>query len=175
MKGAACSYRRAKRRGAALPVVLMIVSMMLVTSAAWFESTLLGARNANAVADQLQSFHAADAALVLCSRALAEGSVSAAPAVQAGEPQGWRSEGSFERAALAPLAAWPGSVRVPQCVIEAWRIDGRPFARAYLITARGFGAMEETQSWAQVQLVFDGLGEAMRVERHWRRVAARPF
>lgn len=78
--------RRCRPQGVALPVVLLIVSMMLVTSAAWFESALLGSRNANAVADQLQSFHAADAALVLCSRALTDGAISALPATQSGEP-----------------------------------------------------------------------------------------
>lgn len=174
MKRASFS-RRGRPQGVALPVVLLIVSMMLVTSAAWFESALLGSRNANAVADQLQSFHAADAVLVLCSRALTDGAISALPATQSGEPQAWRSESGFERAAVTPLAAWPGSVRAPQCVVEAWRIDNRPLARAFLITARGFGATEETQSWVQAQVVFDGVGEAMRVERHWRRVAARPF
>ncbi|WP_325072387.1 pilus assembly PilX family protein [Paraburkholderia acidisoli] len=156
--------------------MLMIVSMMLVTSAAWFESALLEARNANAVADHLQAFHAADAALVLCSRAAVEGSLSSwSPAAQPGEPQAWRSESAFTRAALTPLAAWPGSTRAPQCLVEAWRVASRPLVRAYLVTARGFGATEETQSWLQDELVLDGVGDALRVEHHWRRVVARPF
>ncbi|TDG08442.1 hypothetical protein E1N52_10975 [Paraburkholderia guartelaensis] len=160
----------------ALPVVLLIVAMMLVTSAAWFEAALLARRNADAVADHLQSFHAADAALVLCSRALANGSLAApAAATQPGEPQAWRRQDSFERQAVAPVAAWPGSVRAPQCLVEAWRIDGRPLVRAYLVTARGFGASEDTQSWLQDQLVIEAAGDTARVEHHWRHVVARPF
>lgn len=159
-------------RGVALPVVLVIASMMLVTSAAWFEASLLEARNASLVADHLVAFHAADAALSLCTRALASGTMPApsAPA-QAGEPDGWRRQASFEVQALAALAAWPGSVRPPQCLVEAWRMTGRPAARAFLVTARGFGASAQTQSWLQVQLVFD----TARIERHWRRVVERPF
>ena len=167
---------RSAGHGVALPVVLLIVSMMLVTSAAWFETALLEARSTNAVADHLQSFHAADAALVSCSRALVNGSLDAPVAsTQSGEPQAWRRQDSFERQALTPIATWPGSVRAPQCVIEAWRIENRPLARAYLITARGFGASEDAQSWLQEQLVIEGAGESMRVEHHWRHVVARPF
>jgi Tfp pilus assembly protein PilX len=167
---------RAARSGAALPVVLLIVSMMLLTSAASFEAALLEARNANAVADHLQSFHAADAALVLCSRALANGTLDApAAAALPGEPQAWRRPDGFEREAVAPVPAWPGSTRAPQCLVEAWRIDSRPLARAYLVTARGFGVSEDTQSWLQDQLVIEGSGDAMHVEHHWRHVVARPF
>ena len=163
-------------RGVALPVVLLIVAMMLVTSAAWFEAALLARRNADAVADHLQSFHAADAALVLCSRALTNGSLAApADAAQPGEPQAWRRQDSFERQAIAPVAAWPGSGRAPQCFVEAWRIESRPLARAYLVTARGFGASEDTQSWLQNQLVIEAASDATRVEHHWRHVVARPF
>ncbi|SDC28785.1 hypothetical protein SAMN05421548_105179 [Paraburkholderia lycopersici] len=165
-----------KRRGVALPVVLLIVSMMLVTSAASFEAALMERRNADAVADHLQSFHAADAALVLCARALTEGSLAvSAAATQSGEPQAWRRQDSFERQSVTPVAAWPGSARAPQCVVEAWRIDSRPLARAYLLTARGFGASEDTESWLQDQLVIEAAGEATRVEHHWRHVVARPF
>ncbi|WP_069262803.1 pilus assembly PilX family protein [Paraburkholderia nodosa] len=166
----------ATARGVALPVVLLVVAMMLATSAAWFEAALLGRRNADAVADHLQAFHAADAALVLCSRALTNGSLAPpAAATQSGEPQAWRRQDSFERQTVAPLAAWPGSVRLPQCLVEAWRIDSRPLARAYLVTARGFGASEDTQSWLQDQLVIEAEGDATRVEHHWRYVVARPF
>lgn len=170
------SRTRAVPRGVALPVVLLIVSMMLVTSAAWFEAALLERRNADAVADHLQSFHAADAALALCSRALTDGTLPApAAATQSGEPQAWRRRDDFERLAATPVAAWPGSVRAPQCVAEAWRIDSRPLARAYLVTARGFGASEDAQSWLQDQLVIEGAGGAVHVEHHWRHVVARPF
>ncbi|WP_322049124.1 hypothetical protein [Paraburkholderia sp. J67] len=161
-----------RERGVALPVVLLIVSMMLVTSAAWFEASLVEARQAAAVFDQLQSFHAADGALRLCARALIGGAapMPAAPA-QAGEPQQWRRQDTFEALATMPASTWPGSVRPPQCLVQAWRIETRPAVRAFLITARGFGAMEEAQSWLQLQLVVDG----MRIERHWRRIVARPF
>ena len=167
---------RPAHRGVALPVVLLIVAMMLVTSAAWFEAALLARRNADAVADHLQSFHAADAALLLCSRALTNGSLAApADAVQSGEPQAWRRQDSFERQAVMPVASWPGSGRAPQCFVEAWRIDSRPQARAYLVTARGFGASEDTQSWLQDQVVVETAGDVTRVEHHWRHVVARPF
>lgn len=38
--------RRQRARGAALPIVLLISSMMLVTSAAWFEASLAASRGA---------------------------------------------------------------------------------------------------------------------------------
>jgi hypothetical protein len=159
-------------RGMALPVVLVIASMMLVTSSAWFEASLLEARNASLIADDLQAFHAADAALLLCTRALLSGSVPMpASPVQAGEPNGWRQQATFEAQAVAPLATWAGSFKPPQCLFESWRLASRPAARAFVITARGFGASEGTQNWLQVQLVV----EEARVERHWRRVAGRPF
>ncbi|HEV3429442.1 MAG TPA: hypothetical protein VG320_16335 [Paraburkholderia sp.] len=159
-----------RQRGVALPVVLLIVSIMLVTSAAWFEVSVFEGRNAAAVVDQLQSFHAADGALMLCSRALIDGAASALPA-QAGEPQQWRRQDSFEAFATTPVSTWPGSIRAPQCLVEAWRIETRPAVRAWLVTARGFGATQDAQSWLQMQIVLDGT----RVERHWRRVVARPF
>lgn len=163
---------RRVERGVALPVVLLIVSMMLVTSAAWFEASLFAARNAAAMLDELQSFHAADGALVLCSRALVAGTASASPtAAQVGEPQQWRRQDAFEAFATTPASTWPGSVRPPQCLVEAWRIETRPAARAWLVTARGFGATEDAQSWLQMQIVLDGT----HVERHWRRVVARPY
>ncbi len=159
-------------RGIALPVVLLIVSMMLVTSAASFESSLFEARNAAAVLDQLQSFHAADGALTLCSRALIDGALTAPlSAAQTGEPQQWRRQDTFEAFATTPLSTWPGSLRPPQCLVEAWRIEARPSARAFLVTARGFGATQDAQSWLQMQIVLDDT----RVERHWRRIVARPF
>ncbi|WP_321890175.1 pilus assembly PilX family protein [Paraburkholderia bannensis] len=159
-------------RGVALPIVLLIVSMMLVTSAAWFEASLFEARNAASVIDQLESFRAADGALTLCARALIDGSAPpySAPA-QVGEPQQWRRQDTFDALATTPVSAWPGSVRPPQCLVQAWRIETRPSVRAWLITARGFGATQDAQSWLQMQLVLDGA----HVERHWRRVVARPF
>jgi hypothetical protein len=55
--------------------------------------------------------------------------------------------------------------------VEAWQLTTRPEAKAYLLTARGFGRTQETQTWLQLELVVDG----EKIERHWRRVAARPF
>ncbi|MFC4703028.1 pilus assembly PilX family protein [Paraburkholderia caffeinitolerans] len=155
-----------------MPVILLIVSMMLATSAAWFEGALFAARNSSAVIDQMQSFRAADAALALCSRALADGATIAPPApAQSGEPQDWRRQQTFEARATTPVLSWPGSARPPQCLVEAWRIEARTAVRAFLVTARGFGATDDAQSWLQMQLVVDG----MRIERHWRRVVAQPF
>jgi Tfp pilus assembly protein PilX len=163
---------RSSPHGLALPVVLMIVSMMLVTSSAWFESSVFDARNAGAVADYLQSFHAADSALRLCARALVSGSSAAPPVPElAGEPSAWFRQSEFDARATAPVQAWPGSVRPPQCLVEGWLLGERPGVRAFLVTARGFGASVDAQSWLQLQLVLDG----DEVESHWRRVVARPF
>ncbi|WP_322056862.1 hypothetical protein [Paraburkholderia sp. J63] len=170
---ARCSRsRRLNQRGVALPVVLLIVSMMLATSAAWFEAALFEARNAGAVVDQLRSFRAAEAGLMLCTHLLVDGVALAplAPA-QSGEPQGWRRQDTFEAQATTPVRSWPGSARPPQCFVEAWRIEARPAVRAFLVTARGFGSADDAQSWLQIQLIVDGT----RIERHWRRVVARPF
>jgi hypothetical protein len=56
-------------------------------------------------------------------------------------------------------------------MVEGWSLPARPDARAYLLTSRGFGMNNDSQVWLQMQLVIDG----DRIERHWRRVAARPF
>jgi Tfp pilus assembly protein PilX len=163
---------RQEQRGTALPIVLLVTSMMLVTSAAWFELSLLAARSANGVVDHLQAFHAADAALTLCARSLAAGATPMpADAAGAGEPASWKREALFDAQAITPVNTWPGSARAPQCMIESWKIGTRPTARAFLLTARGFGANADTQSWLQLQLVFDG----EHLERHWRRIVARPF
>lgn len=169
-RSAARSTQRSAR-GIALPVVLVIASMMLVSSSAWFEASLLESRNANFMADHLRAFHAADAALSLCTAALASGSMPMPSPSLPGEPQGWRQQRSFEAGAIAPVATWPGAVRPPQCLVEPWHIDSRPDVNAFVVTARGFGAYDDTQSWLQAQVVFDG----QQVERHWRRLVARPF
>jgi Tfp pilus assembly protein PilX len=160
----------ARGRGAVLPLVLLISSMMLTTSAVWFETSLVAARNTTNVHDYLQAFQAADSALTLCARSLAAGAVLPLPAVT-GEPVGWRRQSTFEAGAFAPVALWPGAHRPPQCLVEGWRLDGRPGAKAFLITARGFGSAPDTQVWLQFQIVI----EDGKTERHWRRVAARPL
>jgi hypothetical protein len=112
--------------------------------------------------------------LTLCARsviAAASAQSGAPPPVAAGEPTHWKFAAAFEAGAVTPVAQWPGSLRAPQCLIEAWRLATRADARAYLLTSRGFGRVSESQVWLQMELVIDG----QKIERHWRRVAARPF
>ncbi|WP_408443846.1 pilus assembly PilX family protein [Paraburkholderia sediminicola] len=165
---------RTRQRGMVLPIVLLISTMMLITSAAWFETSLAAARGTTNVRDYLQAFHAADSALTLCARSViaVAGTQSAAPPPAiSGEPTQWKLAAAFEAGAVTPVAQWPGSLRPPQCLIEAWRLATRADARAYLLTSRGFGRASESQVWLQMELVIDG----EKIERHWRRVAARPF
>ncbi|ACD15193.1 pilus assembly PilX family protein [Paraburkholderia phytofirmans] len=169
-----CNVRRTRQHGMVLPIVLLISTMMLVTSAAWFETSLAAARGTTNVRDYLQAFHAADSALTLCARSViaAASTQSAAPLpVASGTPAQWKLAAAFEAGAVTPVAQWPGSARAPQCLIEAWRLATRADARAYLLTSRGFGHTSESQVWLQMELVVDG----EKIERHWRRVAARPF
>jgi hypothetical protein len=144
--------------------------MMLTTSAAWFEATLAATRSAANLRDGLQTFHAADSALALCVRVVIAGAAPLAP-ISASEPVGWKLESVFTAGAVTPVAQWPGSVLPPQCLVEGWRLTARPDVRAYLLTARGFGRTRDSQAWLQMELVVDG----QKIERHWRRVAARPF
>ncbi|MFM0737857.1 PilX N-terminal domain-containing pilus assembly protein [Paraburkholderia xenovorans] len=165
---------RARSGGAVLPIVLLITAMMLGTSAAWFEASLAAMRSTTNVRDYLQAFHAADSALNLCARNVVaavalESSASDPPAT--GEPQQWKNAAAFEAGAVAPVAQWPGSVRAPRCLIEPWRLSARADAKAYLLTARGFGRTQDSQVWLQMELVIAD----EHIERHWRRVAARPF
>ncbi|EEA01945.1 hypothetical protein BH160DRAFT_2746 [Burkholderia sp. H160] len=164
--------RRGHQRGVVLAIVLLISAMMLATSAIWFETSLAAARAATNVHDYLQAFHAADSALTLCERNVlsTSGDAPAAP-LPSGEPAQWKLEAAFDAGAVTPVAQWPGSARAPQCLIEPWRLANRPSASAYLLTARGFGHSSESQVWLQIHLVI----EAGAIERHWRRVAARPF
>ncbi|MGF6776317.1 pilus assembly PilX family protein [Paraburkholderia sp. GAS334] len=160
----------ASMRGAALPLVLLISSMMLATSAAWFETSFTAARNTTNMRDYLQAFHAADSALTLCATRVLRGAAVSTPPVT-GEPTGWKREATFAAGAFPAVAQWPGSGRSPECLAEGWRLANRPEARAFLLTARGFGATSDTQVWLQMEIVIDG----GKTERHWRRVAARPF
>jgi Tfp pilus assembly protein PilX len=165
---------RVRNRGTVLPIVLLISAMMLTTAAAWFETALAAARSAGNVRDYLQAFHAADSALTLCARSVVAAAVVEPQPVAAllpGEPSQWKHESAFEAGALVPVAQWPGSVRAPQCLIEAWRLATRADARAYLLTSRGFGRTKESQVWLQMELVIAD----EQIERHWRHVAARPF
>src|SRR5271165_6404311 len=123
------ALRAKPTHGAALPIVLLISSMMLVTSAAWFEASLAAARATVNLGDALQAFHAADSALTLCARSVVAGAAPVLAAVAA-EPTGWKFESTFTANAFAPVARWPGSVAAPQCLVEAWRLTARPDARA---------------------------------------------
>lgn len=157
-----------------LPIILLISTMTLTTSAAWFEISLAAARGTANVRDYLQAFHAADSALTLCARsviAAASAQSTAPPPAVSGEPTQWKVSAAFETGAIMPVTQWPGSLRAPQCLIEPWRLATRADTRAYLLTSRGFGRVSESQVWLQMELVFDG----GKIERHWRRVAARPF
>ncbi|MFL6643035.1 MAG: hypothetical protein ACJ8GM_01705 [Paraburkholderia fungorum] len=165
---------RIRNAGTVLPIVLLISAMMLTTSAAWFETALAAARGANNAHDYLQAFHAADSALTFCARsAIAAAAFESQPVASLlpGEPTQWTREAAFEAGAVAPVAQWPGSLRAPQCLIEAWRLGTRADARAYLLTSRGFGRTAESQVWLQMELVIEG----EQIERHWRHVVARPF
>jgi hypothetical protein len=163
--------RRARNRGAALPIVLILSSMMLATSAAWFETSVAVARGAANLQDQLVAFHAADSALRLCAQRVVAGEMSSREAATEGEPVAWKTPAAFAAAAFSPVGRWPGSSEPPQCAVEAWRLATRPGASAWLLTARGYGSTRDTQAWLQLQLV----AENGIVERHWRRIAARPF
>ncbi|MBP0590946.1 hypothetical protein J8I87_14740 [Paraburkholderia sp. LEh10] len=124
----------------ALPVVLLIASMMPATTAAWFEQSVAVSRNAAGMHDHLVAFHAADAALSTCASNIVNGLVSAMAGVN-GEPTGWKSQPTFESNAITPFASWPASLsfHAPQCLVETWRLASRPDAQAYLVTARGYG------------------------------------
>ncbi|HXZ09881.1 MAG TPA: pilus assembly protein [Paraburkholderia sp.] len=166
-----CHHKRLRHaRGVALPLVLLISSMMLATSAVWFETTLMSARGNTNTHDYLQAFHAADSALTLCARTITA-DFEPPLSLLVEEPTSWKNEATFEANAFTAAAQWPGSGRAPQCLIEPWRLISRPEAQAFLITARGFGATTDTQVWLQLEVVLAG----ERMERHWRRVAARPF
>ncbi|KMZ13362.1 hypothetical protein BHUM_01338 [Candidatus Burkholderia humilis] len=138
--------RRASSRGTALPIVLLLCAMMLVTASAWLQTSLGAARSTVASRERVQAFHAADSALIRCARMLS----AAVPSTS--DPALWRNKASF--------ASWPYAPRALQCLIETW-------SSSYLITARGFGAVSESEAWLQLR-VDAGVS-------HWRRVVAKPF
>ena len=169
-------------RGIALPIVMLMSSMLLVTAAAWLEAALVSARTTTSLGDRVQAFHSADSALIRCAR-IALDSVPELPELSeqknftgalADEPNRWRLKASFEGASanvVRPFATWPHAIRPPQCLIEAWPAQARDHAGAFLITARGFGRTAGSESWLQQQVE---VGEGGTV-RHWRRIVAKPF
>jgi hypothetical protein len=165
--------RRARCRarhvsGAALPVVLMLTSMVSAAAIASFDAAIMVARRASNFEDALHSMQAAHVALELCLREHEAGRAPLLPS-SAGAMR-WQERDPFsDAAAFAPLPTWPGGRRPPQCLIEGLRSAGRPLARGYVVTARGFGASADAQAWAQVFVV----REAGTESRHWRRIARR--
>ncbi|NRO95795.1 hypothetical protein GWC77_07575 [Paraburkholderia sp. NMBU_R16] len=164
---ARCLARHAS--GAALPVALMLTSMVSAAAIASFDAAIMGARRASNFEEALHSMQAAHVALELC---LQEHEAGRAPLLlpsRAGAMR-WQERDPFaDAAAFAPLPNWPGGRRPPQCLIEGLRIARRPLARGYVVTARGFGASVDAQAWAQVFVV----REAGTESRHWRRIARR--
>lgn len=156
--------------GAALPVALMLTSMVSAAAIASFDAAIMGARRTSNFEDALRSMQAANAALELCLNEHDAGRASLVLPARAGVGR-WQERDPFaDAAAFAPLSNWPAGHRPPQCLIEGLRIAERPLARAYVVTARGFGANADAQAWAQVFVV----REAGKETRHWRRIARRP-
>ncbi|MGA7815341.1 pilus assembly PilX family protein [Caballeronia sp.] len=168
--------QRVYSRGTALPIVLLMSSMLLVTAAASFEMALVRARATAHSGDRVLAFHSADSALNRCARVAIESmSGQKTPSDPlAGEPVQWRLKASFEGASadsIVPFASWPHAARPPQCLIEAWPALVQGQAGAFLITARGFGRTMGSEVWLQQQInIVEG-----HVVQHWRRVVARPF
>jgi Tfp pilus assembly protein PilX len=147
-------------KGTALPIVLLLAAMMLVTASAWLQASLVASRTALATRERVQAFHAADSALIRCARMAS----SAIPGNDP-EPSLWRNKASFEgpsARAFQPFATWPYARRAPQCLVEA------AAKSSFLVTARGFGATAESEAWLQVRIDENG-------NKHWRRIVARPF
>jgi Tfp pilus assembly protein PilX len=168
--------RRRRSGGIALPIVLLISSMLLVTAAAWLEAALVGARATGNSEDRVQAFHSADSALLRCARIALESLPQ--PRNLTGplgsEPNKWRLKASFEGVsanAVMPFASWPHAAKPPQCLIETWPARTGDGGGAFLITARGFGRRAGSESWLQQQIEITGNGAV----GHWRHVVAKPF
>lgn len=161
---------RHRSRGMALPSALMLASMMLTTSAAWLEASIAHRRYDASIHDHLRATQAADSALALCELDLRAGIARIQPSAP-GTPMQWMNAETFDAgAAYEPVPSWPGSVRPPQCLIEATLLEGAAAAQAYWITARGFGMAESTQAWLQLTI----MREAGRERRAWRRIVTAP-
>ncbi|WP_250513875.1 pilus assembly PilX N-terminal domain-containing protein [Caballeronia sp. INDeC2] len=158
--------RRSRTHGATLPIVLILTAMMLVTASAWLQTSTVAGRATIATRERAQAFHAADSALIRCSRMLSLALPSTSQSKD--EPSRWRAKTSFEgptAAAITPFPAWPYARRAPQCLIESWG------SGSYLVTSRGFGATADSEAWLQLRTdIADGVST-----QHWRRVVARPF
>lgn len=150
----------------ALPVALMLAVMMLATSAVWLEVSIGQTRHAANVLEHLRAAQAADSALVLCARDLKTG-VAPVLSVQRDALPEWTKPRAFDHPFVyEPVASWPGSVRPPQCLIEALPAQGDADASVYRITARGFGMNEAMQASLQLTIARTAGGE----RRAWRRI-----
>ncbi len=165
---------RVRQSGVVLPIVLLISAMMLATPAVWFETSLAAARSATNVRDYLQAFHAADSALISCAR-----SVIAA----AGETL------RCTAACIRRADAMETRKRVRSGRCRTCRAMARIGARAAMFdrtvascqSRRCSGVFADFTRLRAHQrlasLAADGAGDrrVRQIERHWRRVAARPF
>ena len=170
------THSRSRSRGIALPIVLLMSSMLLVTAAAWLEAALVSARTTTNLGERVQAFHSADSALIRCARIALDSlpELKNLNGALAAEPNKWRLKASFEGAsasAVTPFASWPYAIRSPQCLIEVWPARANDQAGAFLITARGFGRFAGNELWLQQEIEMGENG----VVRHWRRVVAKPF
>ncbi len=102
-------------RGTALPIVLLLTAMMLVTVSAWLQTSLVATRATVAARERIQAFHAADSASIRCSRMLDAALPAASTFTQ--EPAQWRSKASFEKASRrSPCSrSWNGHMRRVAC------------------------------------------------------------
>ncbi|MEA3091127.1 MAG: hypothetical protein QOJ04_2469 [Caballeronia sp.] len=171
-----CIHLRRHSRGIALPIVLLMSSMLLVTATAWLEAALVSARTTTSLGERVQAFHSADSALIRCASIALDSRLELRPRTDplAAEPNKWRLKTSFEgtsASAVMPFASWPYAIRPPQCLIEAWPARDNDQVGAFLITARGFGRMADNESWLQQEVEMGESG----VVRHWRRIVAKPF
>jgi len=167
--------QRRHSSGIALPIVLLISSMLLVTAAAWFEAALVGARATGNSEDRVQAFHSADSALLRCARIALDSLPEPRDIIGplGSEPEKWRLKASFEGAsanAITPFSTWPHAAKPPQCLIEPWPASTENSGGAFLITARGFGR-RVGEVWLQQRLEIAESGAV----GHWRRVVAKPF
>lgn len=104
--------KRERSRGTALPIVLLISSMLLVAAAAWLEAALVDARMTANLGSRVQAFHAADSALIRCGKIATASAPGPASTTQllADEPVRWRQKASFEGGAanaVMPFASCP--------------------------------------------------------------------
>lgn len=178
-----CSLRAVRtQRGVALPAVLALTAAVLALSGAMYENAVQPLRRSAELADRVNAFRAADAALAACVAALSGAGAAGLGArewqarARLGAPGAWRSPRAFDGSeAFRPFAAWPGAAAAPACVFEPSSPDSAAGpqaqasqAQAFLITARGTGTRRAgAQQYVQAQVAVG----AERVAYRWRAVA----